>query len=65
MWSATKNTKCCLTCANWRGPRKDRGLSIETDAGSTRGKCGAGVPADASQGPAATGGRSCSKYIKW
>ena len=24
MWTATKSTKCCATCANWGGDRKQK-----------------------------------------
>ena len=66
MWTATKSTKCCATCANWGGERKANfGKASETPSGSTRGKCYEGVPADASQGPCACGGRNCPEYRLW
>ncbi len=63
-WTPTKNTKCCATCAFWQGYRKDKKISFEVESPSVRAKCAAGVIADASQGPVASGGRSCSKYVK-
>ena len=65
MWTPTKNTKCCATCANWRGIRRDKGNTVETESPSTRGKCGAGVFCSVTQGPTANGGTSCGKYVKW
>ncbi len=66
MWSVSKNEKCCLSCANWGGSRCVKpGKRAETDSPSTRGKCYAGVTADATQGPTATGQRGCSKYSVW
>lgn len=66
MWSTTKNNKCCATCANWGGERKATfSKSVETKEGSTRGKCCAGIPADASQGPTACGHNNCPKYQLW
>ncbi len=65
MWTKTKGTKCCATCANWRGPRRERGNAIETDQPSTRGKCGANVFCGVTEGPTAMQGTSCSKYIPW
>lgn len=65
MWTATKNTKCCATCVYWQGIRKEIfGNAYETPSPSERGRCGAGVPADATPGPVACGGRNCNKYIK-
>lgn len=60
----TSSTKCCATCANWGGPRVVKLGNAETDSPSTRGKCFAGVPGDATPGPTAmrTG---CPKYTKW
>ena len=65
MWTPTKNTKCCATCVHWRGARKDKGFGVETESPSARGKCGAGVPCNVTEGPAASGGNSCNKYAKW
>jgi len=65
MWTPTKNTKCCATCANWRGERKDKGFGVETQSPSDRGKCGAGVFCGVIPGPCACEGTSCSKYVKW
>ena len=39
MWTATKNTKCCATCANWGGERKATSAkSAETPHTDTLGK---------------------------
>ncbi len=65
MWTAGKSEKCCVTCANWRGVRQDKGNALVTDSPSTRGKCGAGKPGSALPGPTAMEGRSCDKYIKY
>lgn len=65
MWTAVKSTKCCATCANWRGVRTDKQNRVETLGPSDRGKCGAGIVGSATQGPCATDGRGCSKYIPW
>ena len=66
MWTATRGTKCCATCANWGGQRKVRGGSttVETESPATRGKCYAGVHADATDGPAAHL-MYCPKYETW
>lgn len=64
MWTATKNTKCCATCANWRGYRTEKGNVVETASPSDRGKCGAGVFSSVTQGQCACEGRSCGKYVK-
>lgn len=65
-WSAGKSEKCCLTCENWGGCRNvNYAKRAETDSPSTRGKCFAGMPADASQGPSAMAGRQCSKHRTW
>ncbi len=65
MWVATKNTKCCATCANWRGARKDKGNAVETEDTHTHGKCTEGVYSSVSEGHCACQGRSCAKYIRW
>lgn len=65
MWTAGKGQKCCATCAHWRGVRKDKGLSVETESPGARGKCGAGVPCSVTDGPTACGNTSCNKYVKW
>lgn len=66
MWTVQKSTKCCATCANWRGIRSEKGsMAVETAGPSDRGKCGAGKPGSALPGPCATEGRSCDKYIKY
>lgn len=66
MWTISKNNKCCASCANWGGDRKPiHGGRGETDSPSTRGKCYAGVPADATQGHTAMQGTSCGKYTCW
>ena len=65
MWTATKNTKCCATCAHWRGARKDKTISVETEAPSAHGKCGAGVFSGSTEGPNACSGTNCNKYVKW
>ena len=65
-WSRGKTDKCCLTCENWGGCRAlNYAKRAESDLPSTRGKCYAGVPADASQGPTADAGRQCAKYRTW
>lgn len=65
-WTASKNQRCCATCANWAGPRTEKyGSSAETESPSVRGKCYAGVPADSTPGPTAMAGTCCSKYQKW
>lgn len=65
MWTPTKSTKCCATCAHWRGVRKDKGFGVETESPSARGKCGQGVFCSVTEGPTASGGNSCDKYVKW
>lgn len=66
MWTATKNTKCCATCANWGGERKATSAkSAETPHTDTRGKCYAGVFSSVTQGQCACEGRSCPKYQMW
>lgn len=66
MWTATKNTKCCATCANWGGVRKATSArNAETGSPSDRGKCFAGVSCGVTQGPTAMQGTSCSKYDLW
>jgi hypothetical protein len=64
MWTAVKSSKCCATCANWRGARKDKGNAVETGGPSDRGKCGAGVFSSVTQGQCASEGHNCSKYVK-
>lgn len=65
-WSADKTQKYCLTCDHWDGDRElTYANRAETDSPSTRGKCYAGVFADATPGPVAMAGRQCGKYRKW
>lgn len=62
----TNTTKCCATCANWAGPRIEKhGTYAETESPGVRGKCYAGVTADAIPGPTAMAGSGCAKYQKW
>ena len=66
MWNQGKREKCCLTCANWGGPRQ-LGLCkrAETSDPGVRGKCYCGMPGSALPGPSACEGRSCPKYQLW
>ena len=66
-WSASKNEKCCLTCDNWGGCRSvNYAKRAETDSPSTRGKCYAGMPTDATPGPTACkSGNQCRAYQSW
>lgn len=60
-----KSAKCCLTCANWAGPRSIGGGWAKTEHPDTRGKCNAGVFSGVTQGHRACDGTSCSKYQLW
>lgn len=61
-----KGNKCCLTCEYWGGPRTLTNVKMaQVDSPSTRGKCNAGMPADAIPGPAACSGHNCSKHRLW
>lgn len=65
-WSAGKTEKCCATCEYWGGCRSlHYSNRAETNGPGERGKCHAGVTADASQGPVAMGQRQCTKYKTW
>lgn len=63
MYSEPKGNKCCLTCINWNGPRKERLGGVETDSVSTKGKCRAGVFTSDSAGFPASH-KNCDKYVK-
>ena len=63
-WGASKNTKCCITCSKWCGPRQLKMGRAETNSPGDRGKCTEGK-GDAIPGPAASGGSSCNKYELW
>ncbi len=66
MWTATKSTKCCATCANWGGARKRTYANCsETPNPGTRGKCYEGVFTSVTQGQCACEGRNCPKYTLW
>lgn len=66
MWTATKNTKCCATCANWGGDRTATyAKNAETPSPSERGKCYENVFCGVTPGPCACDGRNCSKYQPW
>ena len=65
MWTAVKGTKCCATCAHWRGVRQEKGNGFITGGPSERGKCGAGKSSSALPGPCAMGGRACNSYVKY
>ncbi len=66
MWTATKNEKCCATCANWGGGRSvTYAHTVETDDPGEYGKCYAGVFSGCSSGQRACDGRNCAKYQKW
>jgi hypothetical protein len=64
MWTATKNSKCCATCAYWAGERKviSAGAVVETPHPNTSGKC----YENASKTPTiAAFGNKCNCYKKW
>lgn len=66
MWTATKSTKCCATCANWGGHRRATNASAaEAVSPSDRGECYAGVFSSVTGGQCACNGNSCSKYELW
>lgn len=64
MWSTTKNSKCCATCAYWSGERKviSGGNGIETPHANTNGKCYEKVSISPTT---AAMGTSCTHYEKW
>lgn len=65
MITKNKSAKCCATCANWGGPRREHFKCAEVEHPDTRGKCYAGVFCSVTQGPSASSGSSCSKYRLW
>lgn len=66
MWKVTGTKKCCATCANWGGNREPVSpTTVEAHDPSNKGKCYAGVFSSCTQGHAACGGTSCSKYQLW
>jgi len=62
----TNTTKCCATCANWGGQRKEKyNTYSETESPDVRGKCYAGISSTSPLGPCSCEGSYCSKYQKW
>ena len=64
MWTVVKSSKCCATCRNWLGYRKEQGNSFITEGPSERGVCAAGVFSSVTQGKCASEGFSCNKYTR-
>ncbi len=64
MWTVVKSSKCCATCVNWLGARKDQGNTFVTNGPSDRGKCAVGALTMVSPGPCACEGHNCNKYVK-
>ena len=66
MWTASKDTKCCATCANWGGNRTvNYAKAAQTNSQNDQGKCYAGVFTSNSAGHFACAGTYCPKFQKW